>query len=271
MAKQSPPGGSIIAISSISALVGGGTQTHYTPTKLVVLDELLLLRRRTLKAYSPLLNRPGRESKVSPRRCAYSLPSLFTFSFSSVAQVLWSRAPSLLDLMEFVATLSFPVCQSSFVASPFPFFWILRSLTSLPSTFSRQEPLPPPSTSTTSLIPSRRRPCLLGLVSVDSVFVSSRESCLLLSLQLFCSFADDLSLVFDLYSFLSRRHRWSRHLLRIGSFARTCIRSSFLKLVEPADLSSFFLPLFPLYLKDLSRYCTGSSLLVDGGLFVNLQ
>ncbi|OAA66835.1 NAD(P)-binding domain protein [Niveomyces insectorum RCEF 264] len=30
---QSPPGGSIIGISSISALVGGGTQTHYTPTK----------------------------------------------------------------------------------------------------------------------------------------------------------------------------------------------------------------------------------------------
>ena len=33
MASQSPPGGSIIAISSISALVGGGEQTHYTPTK----------------------------------------------------------------------------------------------------------------------------------------------------------------------------------------------------------------------------------------------
>lgn len=33
MASQSPPGGSIIAISSISALVGGGMQTHYTPTK----------------------------------------------------------------------------------------------------------------------------------------------------------------------------------------------------------------------------------------------
>ncbi|KAK4185496.1 hypothetical protein QBC35DRAFT_516885 [Podospora australis] len=30
---QSPPGGSIIGISSISALVGGGEQTHYTPTK----------------------------------------------------------------------------------------------------------------------------------------------------------------------------------------------------------------------------------------------
>ncbi|KAK0643940.1 short chain dehydrogenase [Cercophora newfieldiana] len=30
---QSPPGGSIIGISSISALVGGGGQTHYTPTK----------------------------------------------------------------------------------------------------------------------------------------------------------------------------------------------------------------------------------------------
>ena len=30
---QSPPGGSIIGMSSISALVGGGEQTHYTPTK----------------------------------------------------------------------------------------------------------------------------------------------------------------------------------------------------------------------------------------------
>lgn len=30
---QSPPGGSIIGISSISALVGGAQQTHYTPTK----------------------------------------------------------------------------------------------------------------------------------------------------------------------------------------------------------------------------------------------
>ena len=35
---QSPPGGSIIAISSISALVGGGEQTHYTPTKAGVLS-----------------------------------------------------------------------------------------------------------------------------------------------------------------------------------------------------------------------------------------
>ena len=33
MASQSPPGGSIIGMSSISALVGGGLQTHYTPTK----------------------------------------------------------------------------------------------------------------------------------------------------------------------------------------------------------------------------------------------
>jgi L-rhamnose 1-dehydrogenase len=30
---QTPPGGSIIGVSSISALVGGGLQTHYTPTK----------------------------------------------------------------------------------------------------------------------------------------------------------------------------------------------------------------------------------------------
>ncbi|KAJ5120393.1 Short-chain dehydrogenase/reductase SDR [Penicillium bovifimosum] len=35
---QSPPGGSIIGVSSISALVGGGQQTHYTPTKAGVLS-----------------------------------------------------------------------------------------------------------------------------------------------------------------------------------------------------------------------------------------
>ncbi|KAI9924093.1 L-rhamnose-1-dehydrogenase [Aspergillus wentii] len=35
---QSPPGGSIIGISSISALVGGGEQAHYTPTKAGVLS-----------------------------------------------------------------------------------------------------------------------------------------------------------------------------------------------------------------------------------------
>ncbi|KAJ5925296.1 L-rhamnose-1-dehydrogenase [Penicillium verhagenii] len=35
---QSPPGGSIIGISSISALVGGGEQTHYTPTKAGILS-----------------------------------------------------------------------------------------------------------------------------------------------------------------------------------------------------------------------------------------
>ena len=33
MTAQSPPGGSIIGISSISALVGGAFQAHYTPTK----------------------------------------------------------------------------------------------------------------------------------------------------------------------------------------------------------------------------------------------
>lgn len=33
MASQTPSGGSIIGISSISALVGGGLQAHYTPTK----------------------------------------------------------------------------------------------------------------------------------------------------------------------------------------------------------------------------------------------
>ena len=38
MASQSPPGGSIIGISSISALVGGAGQTHYTPTKAGVLS-----------------------------------------------------------------------------------------------------------------------------------------------------------------------------------------------------------------------------------------
>jgi L-rhamnose 1-dehydrogenase len=38
MASQTPPGGSIIGISSISALVGGAGQTHYTPTKAGVLS-----------------------------------------------------------------------------------------------------------------------------------------------------------------------------------------------------------------------------------------
>lgn len=33
MAKQEPRGGSIVAVSSISALMGGGEQCHYTPTK----------------------------------------------------------------------------------------------------------------------------------------------------------------------------------------------------------------------------------------------
>ncbi|WOO83802.1 L-rhamnose-1-dehydrogenase [Vanrija pseudolonga] len=33
MAAQTPRGGSIVAISSISALMGGAEQTHYTPTK----------------------------------------------------------------------------------------------------------------------------------------------------------------------------------------------------------------------------------------------
>lgn len=33
MSMQEPSGGSIIGVSSISALVGGGLQTHYTPTK----------------------------------------------------------------------------------------------------------------------------------------------------------------------------------------------------------------------------------------------
>ncbi|PHH80097.1 hypothetical protein CDD82_1975 [Ophiocordyceps australis] len=36
--QQQPPGGSIIGISSVSALVGGGQQTHYTPTKAGVLS-----------------------------------------------------------------------------------------------------------------------------------------------------------------------------------------------------------------------------------------
>lgn len=38
MVKQDPKGGSIVAISSISALVGGAEQTHYTPTKAGVLS-----------------------------------------------------------------------------------------------------------------------------------------------------------------------------------------------------------------------------------------
>jgi len=33
MATQEPRGGSIVAISSISALMGGAEQSHYTPTK----------------------------------------------------------------------------------------------------------------------------------------------------------------------------------------------------------------------------------------------
>ena len=47
-----------------------------------------------------------------------------------------------------------------------------QSLTSFFSFPSQQEPSPPPSTSTISLIPSRRKPCPLELASVDSVFVS---------------------------------------------------------------------------------------------------
>ena len=38
MAFQSRPGGSIIGVSSISALVGGGQQAHYTPTKAGILS-----------------------------------------------------------------------------------------------------------------------------------------------------------------------------------------------------------------------------------------
>ncbi|KAK5171148.1 L-rhamnose-1-dehydrogenase [Saxophila tyrrhenica] len=38
MSKQSPPGGNIIGVSSISALVGGAGQTHYTPTKAGILS-----------------------------------------------------------------------------------------------------------------------------------------------------------------------------------------------------------------------------------------
>jgi len=38
MRSQTPQGGSIIGISSISALVGGGLQGHYTPTKAGVLS-----------------------------------------------------------------------------------------------------------------------------------------------------------------------------------------------------------------------------------------
>nr|OQO16913.1 L-rhamnose-1-dehydrogenase [Rachicladosporium sp. CCFEE 5018] len=38
MARQTPQGGSIIGMSSISALVGGAGQTHYTPTKAGVLS-----------------------------------------------------------------------------------------------------------------------------------------------------------------------------------------------------------------------------------------
>ncbi|KAI4740635.1 NAD(P)-binding protein [Aureobasidium sp. EXF-12298] len=38
MKEQSPQGGSIIGVSSISALVGGAGQTHYTPTKAGILS-----------------------------------------------------------------------------------------------------------------------------------------------------------------------------------------------------------------------------------------
>lgn len=38
LSQQSPPGGSIIGVSSISALVGGAQQGHYTPTKAGVLS-----------------------------------------------------------------------------------------------------------------------------------------------------------------------------------------------------------------------------------------
>ncbi|KAL8670175.1 MAG: hypothetical protein Q9168_005272 [Polycauliona sp. 1 TL-2023] len=38
MSSQTPPGGSIIGVSSISALVGGGQQCHYTPTKAGILS-----------------------------------------------------------------------------------------------------------------------------------------------------------------------------------------------------------------------------------------
>lgn len=38
MEQQKPQGGSIVAVSSISALVGGALQTHYTPTKAGVLS-----------------------------------------------------------------------------------------------------------------------------------------------------------------------------------------------------------------------------------------
>lgn len=38
MVKQNPQGGSIIGISSISALVGGAGQVHYTPTKAGILS-----------------------------------------------------------------------------------------------------------------------------------------------------------------------------------------------------------------------------------------
>jgi NAD(P)-dependent dehydrogenase (short-subunit alcohol dehydrogenase family) len=38
MKEQTPQGGSIIGVSSISALVGGAGQTHYTPTKAGILS-----------------------------------------------------------------------------------------------------------------------------------------------------------------------------------------------------------------------------------------
>ncbi|BFZ60901.1 hypothetical protein YB2330_001953 [Saitoella coloradoensis] len=38
MKSQTPQGGSIICVSSISALVGGGEQCHYTPTKAAIMS-----------------------------------------------------------------------------------------------------------------------------------------------------------------------------------------------------------------------------------------
>ena len=58
MVAQTPQGGAIVAISSISALVGGAQQTHYTPTKAGI-----KVRRRARNSLSDDLQCP---STLSP-------------------------------------------------------------------------------------------------------------------------------------------------------------------------------------------------------------
>ncbi len=61
-------GGAIVATSSISALVGGGMQTHYTPTKAGVhsLDAILCHRARPLR--DPLQFGDARNNRDRPEQ-----------------------------------------------------------------------------------------------------------------------------------------------------------------------------------------------------------